>query len=86
VVTISTPWIVRNEERPLKLTKHARDQMALRDISETEVEMVIRSGAWEPQGIGHWLAFALTGGRQVKVAFFETPAALIIKTVMNYGR
>ena len=79
---------MRNEQRPIRLSKHAERRLVSRNITEAEVEMAIRAGAWELQGLDSWVARVPSAGRIVKVAFVETvdehgEPILLVKTVMD---
>lgn len=86
----------RSEDRPIIISKHARERMELRDISEAEVESVVRSGARyldeiTPAGENKYVAHGSLIGQTVKVAYLETTddegaPILLVKTVMLEGR
>jgi hypothetical protein len=78
---------MRRETRKIRYTTHAEEQMLVRNISRREVEAIVRGGAREPQGIGHWLAHGTLEGRLIKVAFVVIKSGkqevILVKTAMD---
>lgn len=82
----------RNEQRPIIFTRHALERLEDRSITAEEAEVVVRGGAWHPDGTGRngepkWIAEGSIKGHWIKVAFIETSSGKIeilrVLTVMD---
>ena len=83
------------EIKPIRLSAHARDQMARRGFTEAEVEIAIRSGAWRQARDGRletswefpfhnsWNG-VFYATKRVRPVFVETATETLVVTVYTY--
>jgi hypothetical protein len=81
--------------KPVRFSRHARENMAFRGTTESEVVQAIRAGTWQPaEGGRQECRFEFPFGRewngrmyakkQVRPVFVEEPDAVVIVTVYVY--
>ncbi|MBI4715602.1 MAG: DUF4258 domain-containing protein [Nitrospirae bacterium] len=69
------------------LSRHARRQMKWRDVSEAEVEEVMRRPEVTEDSVkGRKNAFKHLGGKWLKVTFIEEPDRIVVVTVVDRNR
>jgi hypothetical protein len=83
------------EMKPVRLSRHARENMTFRGASEEEVVTAIRDGTWQPAGAGRvevrrdseynrdWNGRAY-GTKQVRPIFVDEKDEIVVVTVYVY--
>lgn len=68
-------------------TRHAREQMAARDVTPEEVETVLRERTWSrPSTAGKRVVTAVVDGRAIDVVIVPTTQPVRVVSVISHGR
>jgi hypothetical protein len=81
--------------KPIRLSKHARDNLSRRGFTQAEVEDTIRTAPWQPAPSGRWQAAkefpfnSVWNGKsyatkKVRPIFVELVAEIVVVTVYTY--
>jgi len=72
--------------KPIRLTRHAKNRMRWRGVTEDEVERVLRSPERvESTRFGRTNAYAALQGRTLRVTYVDEEDALIVVSVLAAG-
>jgi hypothetical protein len=81
--------------KPVRLSGHARDQLAPRGVTEVEIVQAIRDEAWQPTDMGRlqcrkdfpfgreWNS-TVYAVKQVRPIFVDEPTEIVVVTVYSY--